>query len=490
MSQGEPSPTTQAQPASENPQVAGTAAAAPGAAGAPSPAPGAPAPGAPGKKEKLPLDARHVMLAALPFMGMISFWQVFDGLVPQILTGTFGLSNTVTGVVMALDNIFGLFLLPWFGILSDRCKSPWGRRTPFIVAGSLVAAVAIPLIAVAEQLHSLTLLIAMILITLLAICAYRTSTIAIVADITPRPLRTKADSYEKIVGYAGTGVMLVAIAVLVPSEGDINYLPVFGLQAAVILASAIIYKLTVNEPKLVDQMHAASRELGIAEDLIDNYAEDERDKGGNARIQNKELRNSILVMLAAVFFYYMSYNAMTTNISRYAASYFDLAGGSYAIINIATIAGGLISYVPVANASLHFGRKRIALMCAAVMCVVPAIVWLLPGFSPVYYVLFALLGAALGGVDLCLYPMILENISTDQVGRYSGYYYMVSMAGQVVTPILSGYVMDAAPTFLFGYICLMGVAMLVCIALTKYGNSLTLAQMRERQAAHHASGAA
>lgn len=156
------------------------------------------------------LDYASVAFASLPFMGMISFWQVFDGIVPLMLTDTFGLDNASTGVVMALDNVFGLFLLPLFGILSDRCTSRLGRRTPFIMVGSVVAAIAVPLIAVANNLRSLPLLIAMILLTLVAICSYRTMTVAIVADITPRPLRTKADSIEKLVGYAGTGVMLVA----------------------------------------------------------------------------------------------------------------------------------------------------------------------------------------------------------------------------------------------------------------------------------------
>lgn len=123
-------------------------------------------------KQKIPFDWKRCAIAPLPFMGMISFWQVFDGLVPKMLTQTFGLSNWLTGVVMALDNIFGLILLPWFGILSDRCRSRLGRRTPFILAGSAVAAVSVPLIAVANNLGGLSLLIAMILVTLVAICSY------------------------------------------------------------------------------------------------------------------------------------------------------------------------------------------------------------------------------------------------------------------------------------------------------------------------------
>jgi maltose/moltooligosaccharide transporter len=163
------------------------------------------------RKKAAKIDYATVAFASLPFMGMISFWQVFDGIIPKMLTQTFGLSNAVTGFVMAIDNIFGLFLLPLFGILSDRCTSKLGRRTPFIIAGSFLAVIGTPLIAIANNVGSLALLISAIILTLVAICMYRTMTVAIVADITPRPLRMKTDSVKKLVGYAGTGVMLVCI---------------------------------------------------------------------------------------------------------------------------------------------------------------------------------------------------------------------------------------------------------------------------------------
>ena len=423
-------------------------------------------------RRKIPFDWKRTAIASLPFMGMISFWQVFDGLVPKMLTGTFGLDNTVTGVVMALDNIFGLFLLPWFGIMSDRCRSRLGRRTPYILAGSAVAAVAVPMIAVANNLGSLPLLIAMILVTLVAVCAYRTATIAIVADITPRPLRTKGDSVDKIVGYAGTGVMLVAISTLVPSVAHPDYLPVFLLQGVVIAVSAIVFRVFLNERATVAKMHDESRAMGIDEDQVD--ASDDDRSGGKERVTDPGLRRSIAILLAAIFFYYMSYNAMTTNISRYASDFFSMQGGSYAIINIVTIAGGLISYVPVANLSLKYGRKRVALVMGTLMVICPTLMWLSPSFSPLYYVLFLLMGASLGAVDLCVYPMIIEDCGAASVGRYSGYYYTVSMAAQVVTPILSGRIMDVAESQLFLYVAVTGFAMCVFIALARHGNSMLI----------------
>ncbi len=428
-----------------------------------------------------PFHAREIALAALPFMGMISFWQVFDGLVPEILVNTFGLSNTVTGVVMALDNIFGLFLLPWFGIMSDRCRSAMGRRTPYILGGSAVAAVSVPMIAVADRLHNLPLLIAMILVTLVAICAYRTCTVAVVADITPRPFRTKADSVEKLVGYAGTGVMLVAIALLVPDVPHPNYLPIFALQGIVVALSAIVYKGFVNEPEAVALMHEESAAMGIPEDEMGAELDDER-RGGTERITDADVRRSMVYLLLTVFFYYMSYNGMTTNISRYAGDFFAMGGGSYAIINIVTIVGALVSYVPIANLSLKYGRKRMALITGIIMALCPIVIWLAPGFSPVLYVVFLLMGVGLGAVDLCVYPMILEMCSSNSVGRYSGYYYTVSMAAQVVTPILSGFIMDVAEKQLFLYITVLGVAMVATLWQTHHGDTITVDEVERRLA--------
>lgn len=430
------------------------------------------------------LDNRAIALASLPFMGMISFWQVYDGIVPKMLTGTFGLSNSLTGAIMAIDNVFGLFLLPLFGILSDRCASKLGRRTPFILLGSGIATLSVPLIAIANNAGSLSLLICAILITLLAICMYRTMTVAIVADITPRPLRTKADSVQKIVGYAGTGVMLVAISVMVPNVEHPDYLPLFLLQAAFVLVSAVVYGLLVKEPALVQKMHQKSLEMGIHEDEVEK--DDSPEAGGKERVADRSMRLSIAMLLAATFFYYMSYNAMTTNISRYADIFYGMAGGSYAIINIVTIVGALASYVPLANLSLKVGRKKVALASSVVMVSCPLVLWLVPGFSPVLYLVFLLMGVSLGGVDMCVYTMILECCSSNSVGRYSGYYYTVSMAAQVITPILSGVVMDVNPAMLFAYITGMGVLMGLSVAGAKYGDAILIDEVVRREEAAEA----
>lgn len=228
------------------------------------------------------------------------------------------------------------------------------------------------------------------------------------ADITPRPLRTKADSVQKIVGYAGTGVMLVAISVMVPNVERPDYLPLFLLQAAFVLVSAVVYGLLVKEPALVQKMHQKSLEMGIREDEV------EKDDSPEA------------------------------------------------------------------------GGKKVALASSVVMVSCPLVLWLVPGFSPVLYLVILLMGVSLGGVDMCVYTMILECCSSNSVGRYSGYYYTVSMAAQVITPTLSGVVMDVNPAMLFAYITGMGVLMGLSVAGAKHGDAILIDEVVRREEAAEA----
>ena len=209
---------------------------------------------------------------------------------------------------------------------------------------------------------------------------------------------------------------------------------------------------------------------------------DDELRGGKERITDPDVRRSMVFLMLTVFFYYMSYNGMSTNISRYAGDFFSMYGGSYAIINILTIVGALASYVPIANLSLKYGRKKVALVTGVIMALCPIAIWLAPGFHPALYIVFLLMGVGLGAVDVCVYPMILENCSSNSIGRYAGYYYTVSMAAQVVTPILSGWIMDVAEKQLFLYITLMGVIMVAALTQAKHGDSITIDEVEKRLA--------
>ncbi|MBP5666098.1 MAG: MFS transporter, partial [Clostridia bacterium] len=87
------------------------------------------------------LNYKRTILVGFAFFLICVFWQAYDNTVPLILTNKFGMSQTWSGVIMALDNVLALFLLPLFGSLSDKVKTKSGRRTPFIMIGTILAAV-------------------------------------------------------------------------------------------------------------------------------------------------------------------------------------------------------------------------------------------------------------------------------------------------------------------------------------------------------------
>ena len=89
------------------------------------------------------LNYKRTILVGFAFFLICTFWQAYDTIIPKILTDKFGMSQANSGIIMALDNILALFMLPLFGAISDKCTSRLGRRTPFILIGTIAAAVAL-----------------------------------------------------------------------------------------------------------------------------------------------------------------------------------------------------------------------------------------------------------------------------------------------------------------------------------------------------------
>ena len=88
------------------------------------------------------LNVKRTIFVGFAFFLICTFWQAYDTIIPKILTDKFGMSQTFSGVIMALDNVIALFMLPLFGAISDKCNSKRGRRTPFVFIGTVVAVIA------------------------------------------------------------------------------------------------------------------------------------------------------------------------------------------------------------------------------------------------------------------------------------------------------------------------------------------------------------
>lgn len=416
------------------------------------------------------LDMRRTLLVTLPFAGALAFWQAYDGIIPLILRDTFHLGDTLAGAVMALDNVCALFLLPFFGSISDRCHSRLGRRTPFILVGSLLAALLIPLLAVADQMRSLPFFFTVLCFVLVVLSSYRSPCVALMPDVTPRPIRAKADAFNSLMAAASGVVILISISLAVPDVEHPNYMPVFLIISAIIILCTVLFAVFFREKKAVEKMHTESLAMGISEADMDAS-----DEGGKEKETDAVVRRSLLGILLCVFFYFMASNAVTSAFSKYASQVWGAGGGSFANFQLVATMVTLISYMPMANMSCRIGRKLTTYIGIGLMCFGGFCIFMTPGYSPLIYVFVSISGVGMGTVATTIYPMIMEVASEKTTGRYTGYYYTASMSAQIITPILSGAVMEfIGYRYLYLYAIVCALLAALPLVMVQKGNTILL----------------
>lgn len=375
------------------------------------------------------LNYGRTFLIGLAFMSISSFWQVYDNIIPLMLKNTFGLGETVTGMVMALDNVLAIFLLPVFGSISDKVDTKLGKRTPFIITGTALAVVFLLLLPVADQAVNLPLFVGALFGVLISMGIYRSPAVALMPDLTPNRLRSRANAVINLLGAVGGVYSLIMIKLLVGKGSRPNYEPLFISVAAVMIVAVLVLVLTIREKKIAAQVAAEEK------------ADTPKESGGEREEKKKtvlapEVKRSMIFMLASIFLWFTAYNAVTTAFSRYTIVVWKLEGSGFAdCLMVATVAA-IISYIPIGQISGRFGRKKtimggVLLMAA---CYLAAI--FVKEYTPVINVAFALIGVAWAAINVNSYPMIVAMSEGADIGKFTGTYYTFSMAAQIMTPIL------------------------------------------------------
>ena len=402
------------------------------------------------------LNNRRTVLIGFAFLSICAFWQLYDTVIPLILRDTFRIGDARAGQIMALDNVLALFLLPWFGRLSDRCNSRMGRRMPFIVFGT-IAAVALMLVLTAMDAPGrFPAFFTVLLLLLLAMGSYRSPAVALMPDVTPKPLRSKANAIINLMGALG-GVFALAVIRLLPAAAEgarVNYLPAFTAVAALMALSVLLVYCRVDERALRAEMPSEP--------------EEETAPGGRLP---RELRTSLILILCSVALWYMGYNAVTTAYSKYFTRKWGDLSGAASCLMIAT-AGAVVSYIPVGMLSSKVGRKKMILLGVCVLTACFALAGTVQTFSPLVYALFVLIGFAWAAINVNSYPMVVEISQSGDVGKYTGYYYTFSMAAQIVTPIASGWLLEHVGYHtLFPYAAAMTGAAFFTMLFVRHGDS-------------------
>jgi len=455
------------------------------------------------------LNYKRTILVGFAFFLISAFWQAYDAIVPLALTNHYGLPQSVSGVVMSVDNVLAVFMLPLFGALSDKVMTKFGRRTPFVVIGTVAAVLSFILLtlmngiqinalvdsgivaeyneatdafkATVEQLKAnlqneeitqavydsslaeaetlfdeaksllrkdalaLTLdnvwplvgFIGVLLIVLIAMATFRSPAVALMPDVTVKPLRSKANAIINLMGTAGGIIILVFSSVFgISNNPYMSYTGYVIATCGVMLVGLGVFVATVNEKKWAEEMELTTKELGLEEPVAE-----EKGDGESKRLLDRAEMKSLLLILASVALWYIGYNSITSKYSVYST---NVLGVDYGLTLIVAQAAAIVSYIPVGALASKFGRRKTILAGIIMLATAFFIGNFISSTSTtlIMYPIFALAGIGWATINVNSFPMVVELAKGGDVGKYTGYYYTASMAAQIVAPILSGLLYD------------------------------------------------
>jgi len=469
------------------------------------------------------LDSKKTILVGFAFLTISMFWVVYDTIISKLLINSFGLNQTWSGVLMALDNMLALVLLPLFGLWSDRTKSKYGKRTPYIFFGTIVAAIVIvgvgivdyyqlmavegagigPVLGTTEAgytflgsdlLYStkelatvarrnlifsnitsvnptlLIVFIGVLFIVLIAMSLYRTPAVSLMPDVTPKPLRSKANAIINLMGTVGGMISLGFMTFL--AKDYQSYIPAFAVLAVLMLGFLAAFMFTVKEVKWVKE----NNDLMVREGLMDEKEAEEILEGKEEKMP-KDVRRSFLLILASVVLWFFAYNAATSKFSVYAT---DVLNTGFTLPLLVANLTALITFIPIGILATKIGRKKTILIGIGILTAAFVLaIFLTEQTALLIWVTMALAGVGWATINVNSYPMVVEMSKGSNIGKYTGYYYTASMAAQIFTPIISGALMDwLGMRVLFPYSTIFIIAAFGTMYFVKHGDSKPLRQSK------------
>ena len=560
------------------------------------------------------LNYKKTILVGFAFFLICAFWQAYDNIVPMMLVNKFGLNQTLSGIIMSLDNVIAVFLLPLFGTLSDKTNTKFGRRTPYIVVGTIIASICffgltfadnyqlsaikaseepsfyaelftedkisnseynsiynkdVPssytvkdyasqivynknyedlteteraevknwfssineeynkdhskpetiyvyedgnyylahlengeyyymnggekvattksavknaygnLITPARSAYAwqktvanplpLVLFGLLLLLTLLAMAIFRSPAVALMPDVTVKPLRSQANAVINLMGTVGGMIVLVLGIVFGTGKSynqTMSYTAFIGAVCVLMVLALAVFIWKVKEPKWSEEME---------EDAVKYGVEEKESETGEVKKLSKPEFKSLILILCSVALWYIAYNAVTSKYSLYAT---NVLHKDYNTTLLIAQGAAIVSYIPVGMLARKIGRKKSILAGVIMLTVAFFGATFMTSSSSVLLlnVLFALAGIGWATINVNSFPMVVELASGGNVGKFTGYYYTASMSAQIVTPILSGFIMDIVGSMkpLFYYATIFAMFAIITMAFVKHGDSKPL----------------
>ncbi len=367
-------------------------------------------------------------LLGFGFLGISIIWPLYNSYVPIFLKGNFGLSSTAIGVIMTIDNVFAVILLPFLGALSDKTVSVLGRRRPYILIGAPLAMVFFSLLPFAAQRGPLLLLMSIIILLNLSMALYRTPVIALMPDITPSKYRSRANGIINFMG--GVGALIAFFGGKALYDKNVCYPFIAG--GIFMFIACILVVIFMNEDKSADPAETGGNSF-ILKDSIKSLTQNLKDVITGEK--------SLLFILLAIFFWFVGFNSIETFFTSYAKFYLGMKEST----------GGLIlgfyslSFMLFAIVSGIIGMKwnrnnTIKLGLFLLVIIVPTVA-LFKDFVSLA-ILFALAGISWSLVNVNSLPMVVDMTIPEKVGGFTGLYYFFSQLANIVSPPVSGFIID------------------------------------------------
>lgn len=325
----------------------------------------------------------------------------------------------------------------------------------------------------------LAIFIVVLLMVLVSMATFRSPAVALMPDVTVKPLRSKANAVINLMGTAG-GILVLLLGMLF-GTGNVenqlmNYTWFVLAVCGIMIAALVTFIFTVKEKKWNTEMLEAQAVLD-AEELENNTSNTQTDTTATkaqptSEKLSKDKLVSLILILASVALWFTGYNAITSKYSVYAL---NVLNKDYNTTLLIAQAAAIVSYIPVGMIASKIGRKKSILAGVAILTVAFGGAIFIDSSAPdvLIYILFALAGIGWATINVNSFPMVVELSQGGNIGKYTGYYYTASMAAQVITPILSGAIMDGFHTMkvLFPYATIFVALSFVTMLFVKHGDS-------------------
>ncbi len=430
------------------------------------------------------LNWKNTLLIGFGFLASSLAWSLYNSFVPVLLEERFIRSTALIGLIMTIDNFFGIIFQPLVGTLSDKTVSPLGRRMPWILAALPVSAVLLVFI---PRMQTLTSVMTILIFFNFFMSLWRSPVISLMPDVTAPILRSSANGVINLMG--GIGAILAFLAGGKLATADPTLEAPFMMGAVGLFVSLVLLLVFVREPARLRYHVERGKKLSPREEaLLREYdrdvpeGADEKEENENGKLFGKKIhgfrslekgeKRSLAFLLFAIFAWFSGYNAIETFFTLYATNALGVDKGRGAMMLTAFSLTFLVFAVPSGLLAQKIGRKRM---------IVTGLAGLILCFLPILFIQNATIVLALllvGGIfwsciNINSLPMVVELARAESIGSFTGYYYFFSFAASIVSPILFGFIRDLTKDYgaLFPYAAIFFLLALLSMRFVKHGEA-------------------